>query len=111
LATRLDRWKLEAERKAATERLLARLKAVDATQEAETSRTYAASYIREKAPRILRLLDAGVATDEILADLSISFPSLPKADLRYAIALLRERRRIREQSNSARDCDPSVADR
>jgi len=91
----LDRWKLEAERKAATKRLLARLKALYAAHGAQTSRAYTASYIREQAPSILRLLDTGVTPDEIFADLSLILPSLPKADLRCAIEQLRDRRRRR----------------
>ena len=70
-----------------------RLKAIDSAQEAQTSRAYASRYIREQEPLILRLLDAGVGIEEILADLAISFPSIPKSDLRYAIAQLRDRRR------------------
>ena len=72
-ALSLDRSKIQVERRVATERLLARLKAIDATQEAQTPRAYASRYIREQEPVILRLLDAGVGTDEILADLAMSF--------------------------------------
>ena len=89
----LDHSKIQAERRVATERLLARLKAIDATQDAQTPRAYASRYIREQEPVILRLLDAGVGTDEILTDLAMSFPSIPKTDLRHAIAQLRDRRR------------------
>ena len=89
----LDHSKIQAERRVATERLLARLKAIDATQDAQTPRAYASRYIREQEPVILRLLDAGVGTDEILSDLAMSFPSIPKTDLRHAIAQLRDRRR------------------
>ncbi len=89
----LDHSKIQAERRVATERLLARLKAIDATQDAQTPRAYASRYIREQEPVILRLLDVGVGTDEILADLAMSFPSIPRADLRHAIAQLRDRRR------------------
>ena len=42
-----DRPALQTERRVATERLLARLKAIDATQEAQTPRAYAGRYIRE----------------------------------------------------------------
>ena len=89
----LDHSKIQAERRVATERLLARLKAIDATQDAQTPRAYASRYIREQEPVILRLLDAGVGADEILADLAMSSPSIPKIDLRHAIAQLRDRRR------------------
>ena len=89
----LDHSKIQAERRVATERLLARLKAIDATQDAQTPRAYASRYIREQEPVILRLLGAGVGTDEILSDLAMSFPSIPKADLSHAIAQLRDRRR------------------
>ena len=89
----LDHSKIQAERRVATERLLARLKAIDATQDAQTPRAYASRYIREQEPVILRLLDVGVGTDEILSDLAMSFPSIPKIDLRHAIAQLRDRRR------------------
>jgi len=88
-----DRSRVWAEREVATLRLLARLKAIDSTKEAQSSRVYASRYIREQEPLILRLLDAGVGIEEIIADLAISFPSIPKADLRYAIAQLRDRRR------------------
>ena len=89
----LDHSTIQAERRVATERLLARLKAIDATQDAQTPRAYASRYIREQEPVILRLLNAGIGVDEILADLAMSFPSIPKADLRHAIAQLRDRRR------------------
>ena len=89
----LDHSKIQAERRVATERLLARLKAIDATQDAQTPRAYASRYIREQEPAILRLLDAGVGTDELLSDLAMSFPSIPKIDLRHAVAQLRDRRR------------------
>ena len=82
----LDHLKLQGERRVATERLLARLKAIDATQDAQTPRAYASRYIREQEPVILRLLGAGVGTYEILSDLATSFPSIPKTDLRHAIA-------------------------
>ena len=85
-ALSLDHSKIQAERRVATERLLARLKAIDATQDAQTPRAYASRYIREQEPVILRLLDVGVGTDEILSDLAMSFPSIPKTDLRHAIA-------------------------
>jgi hypothetical protein len=84
---------MQAERRVATDRLLARLKVIEVKQDAQTLRAYACRYVREQEPVILRLLDAGVGTEEILADLAISFQSIPKADLRYAIAQLRDRRR------------------
>jgi len=57
----LDHSKIQAERRVATERLLARLKAVDVTQEARAPRAYASRYIPEQEPVVLRLLDAGAA--------------------------------------------------
>ena len=88
-----DRSRVHAERQVATLRLLARLKAIDSTLDVQTARAYASRYIREQEPLIRRLLDAGVGVEEVLADLAISFPSIPKSDLRYAIAQLRDRRR------------------
>ena len=79
---------MHAERQVATLRLLARLKAIDSTLDVQTARAYASRYIREQEPLILRLLDAGVGVEEVLADLAISFPSISKSDLRYAIAQL-----------------------
>lgn len=90
---RFDPSTIHAERKIATDRLLARLKVIEVKQDAQTLRAYASRYVREQEPVILRLLHAGVGTEEILADLAISFQSIPKADLRYAIAQLRDRRR------------------
>jgi hypothetical protein len=89
----LDQSRMQTERRAATDRLLARLKALEGAQGAQTPRTYARRYVREQESLILGLLNAGVATDEILADLALTLPSIPTADFRQAIAQLRDRRR------------------
>jgi hypothetical protein len=62
-------------------------------QGARTPRAYAYRYVREQESLILGLLNAGVGTDEILAHLALTFPSIPTADFRHAIAHLRDRRR------------------
>ena len=95
-----DQSKVQTERQAATERLLSRLNALDRTQRAPSARAYAYSYIREQESLILQLLDAGVAPSEILADLVITFPSIPRRDLHYAIGKLRERRRRKSSIKS-----------
>jgi hypothetical protein len=90
-----DRLRLQVERQAATMRLLARLKTIDSTQEARSARACASVYVRKQAPPILRLLEAGVGIEEILANLAVSFPSISRAALRHAIGQLRDRRQIR----------------
>lgn len=89
----LDQSRMQTERRAATHRLLARLKSLGAPQGAETPRAHAHRYVREQESLILGLLNAGVGTDEILTDLALTFPSIPTADFRHAIAQLRDRRR------------------
>lgn len=92
-AAALDPSKMQTERRAATHRLLSRLKALDGDAVAETPRAYAQRYIREQESVILGLLNAGVAVEEILADLALSFASIPATDLRHALTQLRDRRR------------------
>jgi hypothetical protein len=89
----LDQSRMQTERRAATHRLLARLKSLGAAQGAETPRAHAHRYVREQESLILGLLNAGVGTEEILTDLALTFPSIPTADFRHAIAQLRDRRR------------------
>ena len=89
----LDQSRMQTERRAATHRLLARLKSLGAAQAAETPRAHAHRYVREQESLILGLLNAGVGTEEILTDLALTFPSIPTADFRHAIAQLRDRRR------------------
>ena len=89
----LDLSRMQIERRAATHRLLARLKVVGGAQGAQTPRACAHRYVREQESLILGLLNAGVGIDEILADLALTFPSIPTADFRHAIAQLRDRRR------------------
>jgi hypothetical protein len=86
-----DRSRVHAERQVATPRLLARLKAIDSTLDVQTARAYASRYIREQEPLILRLLDAGVGVEEVLADLAISFPCA-RSPLNYARRSFRRRR-------------------
>jgi len=92
-AAPLDPSKMQTERRSATHRLLSRLKALDGDAVAETPRAYAQRYIREQESVILGLLNAGVAAEEILADLALSFASIPATDLRHALTQLRDRRR------------------
>ena len=89
----LDQSRMQTERRAATHRLLARLKSLGATQADETPRAHAHRYVREQESLILGLLNSGVGTEEILTDLALTFPSIPTADFRHAIAQLRDRRR------------------
>ncbi len=83
----------QSEHRAATGRLLARLKALERPQETQTPRAYARRYVREQESLILGLLNVGVGIEEILADLARTFPSIPTADIRHALAQLRDRRR------------------
>ena len=91
-ALSMDQSKMQSERRAATDRLLARLKALD-RKAVQTPRAYAQRYVREQESLILGLLNAGVGTGEILTELALAFPSIPGADFRHAIAQLRDRRR------------------
>jgi hypothetical protein len=84
---------LQTERRAATDRLLARLKALDGRHIAQTPRAYAQRYVRQQEALILGLLNAGVGTEEILTDLALAFSSIPTAEFRHAIAQLRDRQR------------------
>ncbi len=86
----LDRSRIQSEHCAATHRLLARLKALKRSQETQTPRAYARRYVREQESLILGLLNAGVGTEEILADITLGFPSIPMADFRHAVAQLRD---------------------
>lgn len=45
----------------------------------------ARAYVRKQEPLNLRLLEAGVGIEEILANLAVSFPSISRAALRHAI--------------------------
>lgn len=94
-ASPFDQSRVQTERRAATERLLSRLRAIDRSHRAPSARSYAHHYVREQEPLILQLLDAGVGPGEILADLVMTFPSIPREDLRHAIWKLRDRRRKR----------------
>jgi hypothetical protein len=89
----LDQSRLQSERRAATDRLLTRLKALDGTRAAQTPRAYAQRYVRQQEALILGLLHAGVGTEEILTDLTLAFSSIPTAEFRHAIAQLRDRQR------------------
>lgn len=89
----LDQSTMQTERRATTDRLLARLKALDGSSGTLTARAYAGRYVREQESLLLRLLGSGVGIDEILTDLAVSFPSIPASDWRRAIAQLRDRRR------------------
>ena len=89
----LDPSRLQTERRAATDRLLARLKALDGRHIAQTPRAYAQRYVRQQEALILGLLNAGVGTEEILTDLALAFSSIPTAEFRHAIAQLRDRQR------------------
>lgn len=89
----LDLSRLQTERRAATDRLLARLKALDGTRAAQTPRAYAQRYVRQQEALILGLLNAGVGTEEILTDLALAFSSIRTAEFRHAIAQLRDRQR------------------
>ena len=89
----LDQSKIQTERRAATDRLLSRLQSIDRSHKAPSARAYAHLYVREQEALILQLLDAGVAAGEILADLVMTFPSIPREDLRHAIWQLRDRHR------------------
>jgi hypothetical protein len=93
LSPLLDPSRLQTERRAATNRLLARLKALDGTHTAQTPRAYAQRYVRQQEALILGLLNAGVGTEEILTDLALAFSSIPTAEFRHAIAQLRDRQR------------------
>ena len=111
-----DRSRLQVERQAATMRLLARLKAIDSTKQAQSARVYASAYVRKQAPPVLRLLEAGVEIEKIMADLALSFPSISRAALRQAIGQLRERRQIRanrggKAPRDAREQDEDIASR
>jgi hypothetical protein len=97
----LDQSRLQSERRAATDRLLARLKALDRTHAAQTPRAHAQRYVRQQEALILGLLNAGVGTEEILTDLALAFSSIPTAEFRHAIAQLRDRQR-KQISASAR---------
>ncbi len=91
----LDPSRRQSAHRAATSRLRARLKALERSQETQTPRAYARRYVREQESLIFGLLNAGVGTEEILADLVLTFPSIPAADFRHALAQLRDRRRKR----------------
>ncbi len=89
----LDPPRRQSEHRAATGRLLARLRVLERSQETQTPRAYACRYVRERESLILGLLNAGVRTEEILTDLALAFLSIPTADFRHALAQLRDRRR------------------
>lgn len=93
LSPALNPSRRQSEHRAATGRLLARLKALERSQETQTPRVYAHRYVREQESLILGLLNAGVRTEEILTDLALTFPSISTADFRHALAQLRDRRR------------------
>jgi len=52
----LDQLKIQAERRVATERLLARLKAIDATQDAQTTRALMQFHLHQPIESRLRLV-------------------------------------------------------
>ena len=87
----LDPPRRQSEHRAATGRLLARLKALERSQETQTPRAYARRYVREQESLVLGLLNAGVRTEEILTDLALAFLSIPTADFRHVLAQLRDR--------------------
>ncbi|MGB6450330.1 MAG: hypothetical protein WBE92_06230 [Steroidobacteraceae bacterium] len=93
LSPSLDQSRMQAQRRAATDRLLARLKALDGTHAAQTPRAYAQRYVRQQEALILGLLNAWVGTEEILTDLAPALSSIPTAEFRHAIAQLRDRQR------------------
>uniref|UniRef100_E6PP71 Uncharacterized protein n=1 Tax=mine drainage metagenome TaxID=410659 RepID=E6PP71_9ZZZZ len=91
----------DAQRQTASERLLARLQARQAAQRAVNPREYAQRYVREQESLITELLGSGASFDEVLAELSLTFAAIPKADLRHALGQLRERQRQRLRSREA----------
>lgn len=105
----LDPSRLQVERRAATDRLLARLKALDRPHATQTPRAYAQRYVRQQEALILGLLNAGVGTEEILTDLALAFASIPTAEFRHAIAQLRDRQRKQVSANPATSARPASA--
>jgi len=108
-----DRTRSQAERRAATKRLLAWLKAIDSTQEAQSADAHVSGYVRKQEPLILRLLDAGAGMEEILPDRAFSFSSISRAALRHTIGQPRDvhigTRRGGNASRHARVQDDHVA--
>ena len=86
-----DRTRSQPARRAATRRLLAGLKAIDSTQETQSADAHARGDVRKQEPLILRLDEAGVGIEEILADLALSLQSISKAALCHTIGQPRDR--------------------
>ena len=86
-----DRSRTQPARRAATMRLLARLKAIDSTQEAPSARACQRLCPGTRAADP-RLDEAGVGTEEIVVDLALSLPSIWRAALRHAIGEPRDAR-------------------
>ncbi|SCC93136.1 hypothetical protein THIX_30364 [Thiomonas sp. X19] len=99
----------DAQRQTASERLLARLQARQAAQRAVSPREYAQRYVREQESLITELLGSGASFDEVLAELSLTFAAIPKADLRHALGQLRERQRQRLRSREVPKPAPQSA--
>ena len=105
-----DRSRTQPARRAATRRLLAGLKAIDSTQETPSARGHASGYVREREPLILRLDEAGVGIEEILADLALSFQSISKAALCHTIGQPRDNRHIGTRRGGIAPRDARVQD-
>ena len=95
----------QSEHRAANHRLLARLKALERSEKTQTPRAYVRRYGREQESLILGLLNAGVGTEEILADLALTFPSIPTVDFRHALS----RRATAGEGASASTPAPRIA--
>jgi len=83
---------------AAEAALLALIKARREAAAAETARQFAVKSVRGLEPLILDLFDTGASPNVVLNILQQSLPAVAPAELRYALAQVRERYRLNTAS-------------
>ena len=79
---------------AAAKALFAALKAKRAANAAATAREFAIKSVRGMRPVILDLFDSGATTEEVLAILQQTLPTIAPEDMQFALSKTRDRHRL-----------------
>jgi len=81
--------------------LLAARRARQSAKAAATARQFALNTVRSLEPVIVGMFEDGASVNEVLALIQSHLPAVPSADLRYALAYIRERHRLHDLPNAA----------
>ena len=92
-----------------SEKLHEMLKAKQAAKNSASTRDFAVKTIRGLEPLIQQLLDADATINEILTQLVSTLPSIPAEDLRYALNILRSRKKLRMAASESTPIPQSAA--